>query len=81
MVLKLSKEHKEYMINEIQRYFEVERGEQLGVIATEDIFDFFIKELGPIMYNKGVNDAKGMVEQKLMNIEEDILSLVRPVGK
>ncbi|WP_254901665.1 DUF2164 domain-containing protein [Thalassobacillus devorans] len=81
MVKKITKDEREQIVTSIQEYFEVERGEQIGSIAAEQLLDFFMKELGPFIYNQGIRDAKGMVEEKVMNLEEDILSLERPVGR
>ncbi|WP_028785178.1 DUF2164 domain-containing protein [Thalassobacillus devorans] len=78
---KIKKEDREQVIASIQEYFELERGEQLGSIAAEQLLNFFIKELGPIMYNQGIRDAKGLVEEKVMNLDEDILALERRVGR
>ncbi|SEB18129.1 Uncharacterized conserved protein, DUF2164 family [Thalassobacillus cyri] len=78
---KMKKEDREQVIAAIQEYFELERGEQLGSIAAEQLLDFFMKELGPFMYNQGIRDAKGLVEEKVMNLDEDILALERPVGR
>ncbi|MFG6121364.1 DUF2164 domain-containing protein [Thalassobacillus sp. B23F22_16] len=81
MVKKITKDEREQIVTSIQEYFEVERGEQIGSIAAEQLLDFFMKELGPFIYNQGIRDAKGIVEEKVMNLEEDILSLERPVGR
>lgn len=79
MDIKLSKEDKEQMIAQIQAYFEMERGEDLGMLGADQIFHYFLKEIGPHIYNQGIRDAKKMVEQKVMNLEEDITSLEKPV--
>ncbi|MBM7554360.1 DUF2164 domain-containing protein [Thalassobacillus pellis] len=81
MIKKMSKEERDRMVDSIQAYFELERGEDLGTLAAEQLLDFFMSELGPYPYNQGLKDAKGLVEEKMMNLEEDILALERPVGK
>ncbi|MDF2513639.1 MAG: hypothetical protein K0S04_3505, partial [Herbinix sp.] len=42
----LSSEEKKKIIDEIIYYFETERDEKLGIIASENIFDFFMDSLG-----------------------------------
>lgn len=79
MDMNLSKEDKEQIIAQIQSYFELERGEELGLIGAEQFYHYFVKEIGPYIYNQGVRDAKKMVDQKLMNIDEDITSLEKPI--
>lgn len=77
----LSKEEKEYMVVRIQEYFELERGEEIGELGADQFLDYMVKELGPFLYNKGIHDARQMVEQKVMNLDEDLLSLERPAGR
>ncbi|RBW68823.1 DUF2164 domain-containing protein [Bacillus taeanensis] len=79
MTIRLSKEHKNQIINELKDFFYNERSEEIGDLAAENMLNFVIKEIGPYFYNQGVTDAKVMVEQKLMNVEEDILSLEKPL--
>lgn len=69
------------MLDQIQEYFELERDEQLGELAADQLLHFMIQELGPFMYNRGVEDARLMVEQKVMNLDEDLLSLERPEAR
>ncbi|MBA2176767.1 DUF2164 domain-containing protein [Halobacillus locisalis] len=77
----LKKEEKEYMIARIQEYFELERDESIGELAADQMLDYMVKEIGPFLYNKGIYDARQMLEQKVMNIDEDLLSLERPAGR
>jgi uncharacterized protein (DUF2164 family) len=79
MYIKLPKENKDQIIDKIKDYFYNERSEEIGDLAAENLLDFVLKEIGPYLYNQGVKDAKVMVEQKMMSLEEDIQSLVRPI--
>jgi uncharacterized protein (DUF2164 family) len=55
--IKLSKEKRIEMITSIKNYFENEREEQLGDLASGMILDFFIEELADEFYNQGVWDS------------------------
>lgn len=81
MYIKLPKEKKDLIISEIQEYHLKEHGEELGIIASENLFEFFTQQLGPIFYNQGVQDAKQLVAQLLLNVEDDISSLERPLHR
>jgi len=59
---KFTFEEKRQMKIKIQHFFEESRNEKLGDLASELIFDFISRELGPLFYNIGINDA-----YKLMN--------------
>ncbi|MFC2949768.1 DUF2164 domain-containing protein [Virgibacillus sediminis] len=74
-----NKSQKNQMIENIKGYFEEEHGENLGNLAAENFLDFITKEIGPYFYNQGLDDAGEMVDQKLVNMEEDIQSLKKAV--
>ena len=69
-MIKLSKEKKDIMIEEIQRYFSNERDEDLGDLASSLILDFFVEKLGPEMYNQGIQDAQRYMEERVMDMLE-----------
>lgn len=79
MYSRLTKELKDHILDTLKAYFIDERDEDIGDIAAINLLDFISKEIGPHFYNLGVNDAKDMLEQKMMNLEEDIESLKRSV--
>ncbi|HHX62171.1 MAG TPA: DUF2164 domain-containing protein [Epulopiscium sp.] len=69
-MMKLNKEKKDIMIEEIKNYFANERDEDLGDLASSLILDFFIEKLGPEMYNQGIQDAKQYMEERVMDMLE-----------
>lgn len=69
--IKLTKERREGMINEIQTYFLQERDENLGVLASSLILDFIIEKLGPEFYNQGVWDSYLYMNDKV----EDLIGI------
>lgn len=66
-VIKVDKQKKKVMIDSIKEYFYNEREEELGDLAAGMILDFFLEELAPEIYNKGVYDA---YEYSLERIED-----------
>ncbi|MDF2606313.1 MAG: hypothetical protein K0S34_503 [Bacillales bacterium] len=66
-----SKEEKQQIIGKIQEFFLNERDEQLGDLAAEIVLDFIIKEIGPKLYNQGVNDS----HQYLLERVDDLLGI------
>lgn len=71
----LSKEKKRKCIKEIIAFFLDERGEEIGIVAAEQIFDAVMGSTFADVYNKGVVDAQKIVEEKQadMNIDLDLL--------
>ncbi|MFZ2190139.1 MAG: DUF2164 domain-containing protein [Candidatus Magasanikiibacteriota bacterium] len=68
----LPKEKKKNCLEEIITFFREERNEELGVIAAEDILDFFLENIGTDIYNKGVDDAKETVKKRFDDLELDL---------
>jgi uncharacterized protein (DUF2164 family) len=81
MDIKLSKESKQDIIHEIQAYFHLEREDEIGDLGAELLLDFFLKQIGPHFYNKGVNDAKDMLMDRMVSMEVDLEALKRPLRK
>jgi uncharacterized protein (DUF2164 family) len=61
----LTPETKEKAVKEIMGYFLDERNEEMGIIAAEDILDFFLQNTGKYVYNKAIDDAKGLLLKQL----------------
>ncbi|MBN6886190.1 uncharacterized protein (DUF2164 family) [Cytobacillus horneckiae] len=81
MFYKISKEQQQMMIEEIQAYFSQERDEDLSEFAAERVLDFVKESLAPHFYNAGVNDVKTMVGEQFSAIEDEILTLERPIRR
>ena len=69
--IKLSKEKRVEMISSIKNYFENEREEELGDLASGMILDFIIEELAAEFYNQGVWDSHVYMNDRA----EDLLGL------
>lgn len=78
IVLKLPLEEKKVLIGNIQAYFETERGETIGDLAADSVLEFMIKELGPVIYNQALRDARSVVAAQVERIEEEIYALEQP---
>lgn len=77
--IKLPKEEKEEMIKNVQSYFEQERSETIGNLGSEQLIDFMIKELGPYIYNKAITDARALINEKIVQIEDELYTLEKPI--
>lgn len=75
MFIHFSKQQKDQMISEIQRFFYEERNEEIGIIAAESAFEFFKDFLGPHFYNEAIKDARMLMEEKMSSIEDELFSL------
>ncbi|WP_144475385.1 DUF2164 domain-containing protein [Cytobacillus oceanisediminis] len=81
MFIKLSKEQQETMIADIQVFFSQERGEELTEFAAERVLDFVKTSLAPHFYNAAISDAKIVLEQQFSSLEDELLTLERPIQR
>lgn len=69
MSIELPKDkHKEAM-ESIMRYFREHREEEIGNIATTGLLDFFLEEIGPIIYNQAVTDVQKRMQMHVSDID------------
>jgi uncharacterized protein (DUF2164 family) len=80
MFTKIPKEQKDEMIGRIQRFHYEQTGDEIGDLGAENWFDFFMIEIGPFLYNKGVMDSKDVLMDKMLLLEDDLYALKRPVN-
>lgn len=73
--IKLPKEEKEEIIQNVQNFFEEERSETIGALGAEQFIDFMIEELGPYIYNKAIADARTLIHDKINQIDDELYSL------
>lgn len=75
--IELTPELKKQLLEEIVYYFETERDEKLGVIASESVLDFFMDNLGCFIYNKALDDAKQWYGKRMEDVEADFYTLYK----
>ena len=73
-------EKKREFLQEVIGFFKRERDQDIGLIAAENVLDFFSDLLGPHFHNKAVQDAKNIIQQALDNVEVDLSVLLDAEG-
>ena len=68
----LTPERESMLIEAIQAYVDAEFDESLSEFRARALLAFFVRELGPPIYNQGVRDAVQYVQTKLNDIEGDV---------
>lgn len=72
MNAKLSTEQRKMAIDQIIDFYDREKGESMGVIAAGELFDFFQEYIGREFYNKGVNDSKRALDNRMDELRYDL---------
>lgn len=75
MNIKLSKEERDILIGEVQHYFAMERGETIGELAADQFVSFMLKTIGSSVYNQALKDARKMLSDRFMAIEDELYAM------
>jgi len=69
MQIKLSPERRGDLVVEIRRLFESDFDQDLSEFQAERLLDFFVRYLGPPVYNQAIQDARAALQTKLEDLE------------
>jgi len=72
MRVQLSPDRRAKLLLALKAHFTSEFDEPLSDFRAEGLLDFFVRQLGPAVYNQGVRDAVSYVQDKLGDIEGDV---------
>ncbi len=64
-------------IDEILTRLEEQGDEEFGRIAAEELIGIVLQNLGPDIYNLGIEDARKLIQQKFSDLEIDLDMLNR----
>jgi len=66
--IQFGEEEKKILVDKIQSYFHTELSEEIGQFDAEFLLDFFNREIGSYHYNKGLQDARTLIEENTQNL-------------
>ena len=72
MNIRLSEDRRARLLRSIKAHFDEYFDEPLSDFRAEGLLEFFLRELGPPVYNQGVRDASGYIQRKLADIEGEV---------
>lgn len=72
MRIRLDPERRASLVDATVRFHREAFDEPMSEFRASTLLDFFVRELGPPVYNQGVRDAAGYVQEKLTDIEGEI---------
>lgn len=73
----LTDKRKEEAVEKLQRYFEEEFDEQMGIIAAQDILEVIMRSVSADIYNQGVSDAKEATRERISDLQVDLDVLLK----
>jgi len=69
MRIHLSEERKSVILRKLTEMYSIEFGEDLSCFRAEAILRFFLKNLGPSVYNQAIQDARGFMMERLEDLD------------
>lgn len=64
-----SAEAKDRALASVKRYFLEEMEQEIGDLKAELLLDFFVREIGPTVYNQAIADARAFFEERSADLE------------
>ena len=71
-MIELSKDDRQQAINSIERYFLANMDEKIGNVAAGALLGFFLQEVGPSIYNRGVADAQERLQARIGELDFEV---------
>lgn len=81
MRIQLTAERRERMLRSLRKFFEEELDLEVGDLRAARILDFFVKELGPPVYNQAIQDARVFLQEKLEDLEGEFFEPDEPYSR
>ncbi|AMG00754.1 DUF2164 domain-containing protein [Vibrio harveyi] len=78
-MIKLERAQKEILAAAIQDYMQDELSLEIGQFDSEFLIDFITEKLAPIYYNKGIEDAKTVIERRMLEMSDELYEIEQEV--
>ena len=73
VTLELHKQQRTAAISSLKRYFE-ENLEPIGELPAGLLLNFFMEEIGPVIYNRAISDAQARLAQRVADLSGELYS-------
>jgi uncharacterized protein (DUF2164 family) len=74
MNIELSKETRAQAIASLQRYFEENMDEPIGELPAGLLLNFFLEEVGPVVYNRAIADVQARIERMAVDVGGELFA-------
>jgi len=72
MPIEISKQARAAAITSLQRYFDENLDEPIGELPAGLLLNFFLEEVGPIVYNQAIADAQARMQQRVSDLSGEL---------
>jgi uncharacterized protein (DUF2164 family) len=74
MDIEISKQARADAVASIRRYFEENMPEPIGELAAGLLLNFFLEEVGPVIYNRAISDAQAQMTQRVSDLSGELFA-------
>ncbi len=71
-MIELSREQRKEAMQSLQQYVERIMTEPLGDLPAGMLLDFFLQDIGPLIYNKAVSDAQSRLANRIAELDSEL---------
>jgi uncharacterized protein (DUF2164 family) len=72
MAIELDKADRQQALLSIQKYFEQHMEERIGNVAASGLLNFFLQEVGPLVFNQAVAQAQERLQARVSEIDIEV---------
>ena len=72
MSIEISTEARRMALDSIERYFKENMDEKIGRLGADALLDYFVAEIGPLIYNRAVADVQERLQLRVMEIDAEV---------
>ena len=72
MAIKISDDRKAQLVSEVCSFYQTDLDETISPFRAEQLVDFFLRKLGPGVYNQAVQDARAYIQSRLDDLEGEV---------
>lgn len=69
MAIELDKDVRKEAIASLQRYFDENLEERIGNVQAGALLNFFVDEVGPVIYNIAIQDAQQRMQARVSELD------------
>jgi len=73
-----TKDEKSELVKQIQIYFEDELDQKIGQFPATFLLDFFTESVGPYYYNRALQDAQDVLEERMDTLRDALYAIEKP---
>jgi uncharacterized protein (DUF2164 family) len=72
MTIEISKQARADAVASIKRYFDENMPEPIGDMPAGLLLNFFIQEIGPLIYNRAIMDAQEQLHRRVSDLNGEL---------